>query len=322
MFLINKFKIAFVLIFMAAALSCNKNGKFLSIKINKIMVTDAVPSGSGLAFYKNELFIVGDDAEFVAKFSLNNFTYTRSNLFVNAHHQRIEKTVKPDLEAAIIGGINDEVFLFAFGSGGVSPYRDTLFAMNMQRPDKNFKRSLLPLYNSIKKTAGLKETELNIEGASKAGNKLLLFNRGNNLVIIISWKGFTAYLKNEKAVPDLKVLKIPLPVINNFPIGISGACAINEQEILFTASLEETTDYINDGIIKGSYIGLLQIKNDTELYVVALTSLNDAAGKPIADKLESIEIIKRQGRNVEAVAVADNDDGKSKLFFLTLKLPE
>ena len=191
----------------------------------------------------------------------------------------------------------------------------------MQDETKSFKVSLLPIYAAIKKTAGLIAPELNIEGAAIAGERLLLFNRGNNFAVVFPWQLFAAYIQKQDSapVPEFKIVKFTLPVINNFPVGISGACALSNSEILFTASLEETKDFIQDGTIKGSYLGLLDLLSNGEIKLMALTPLKDDSGKILTDKLESIEVLKSDGKNTELVAVADNDDGKSKLFYMTLK---
>lgn len=308
---------------VAVLFSCRSEETQLSVTITKIVVTDAVPSGSGIAYYNDSVILIGDDAEFYGNVSVLNDQYTKKALYPDAIYNRIEKRIKHDLESATFGDIRNERFLFAFGSGGISPYRDTMFAIHMQDQAKSFKASLLPIYNAIKKTAGLGKQELNIEGAAITGDRLLLFNRGNNLVILFPWQSFTEYIQKQDSapVPNFKIVKFSLPVVNNFPIGVSGACTLSNNEILFTASLEETKDFIQDGTIKGSYIGLLDLNASEEIKLISLTPLKDASGKILTDKLESIEVIKKDGKKTDVVAVADNDDGKSKLFYITLKVP-
>ena len=308
----------------AVLFSCNPRNNNILIQTRRVLITEAVPSGSGIAYYRDSVFLVGDDAEFLGVISGNDPGYRRSAFFAGGSPERIKKAVKHDLESVASGIFEGNRFLFAFGSGGISPYRDTMFAICPENGQKNFKVSLMPLYDEVMKQAGISRKELNIEGATLAGKNLLLFNRGNNFVITVPTENFYRYLRNSNvaAVPDFKISKLNLPVINNFPVGISGACTLTDELILFTASLEETKDFILDGTIKGSYIGLLRLHKDRDIELVVLTPFKDSSGKDVVDKLESIDVIRIEDKNAEVVAVADNDDGKSKLFFLRLKIPD
>ena len=292
----------------------------LTISINKSIIIDAVSSGSGLAYFNNAAYLVGDDASYIAVMpNVDSNAFTRVLLNSNASTGRVAKAIKHDLEAAIIGTIGNSPYLFAFGSGSLSPYRDTMYAIDIKNNIVGFKCSLLPLYKAIKTKAGLNDHQFNIEGAALAGERLVLFNRGKNMAIIITWTDFVRYIQNLSGdIPQFKLQQIALPVVNNFSIGISGACAINKNELLFTASLEETQDNVADGVIKGSYIGILRINDEDEITLAALQQFKDDAGNTILDKLEAIEIIKQQYNTIQAIAMADNDDGKSKLFYLTV----
>ena len=96
---------------------------------------------------------------------------------------------------------------------------------------------------------------------------------------------------------------------------------MNDNQLLFTASLEETTDFTKDGAIKGSYIGILEIRDSQEITLPHFSKLQDEKSTDINEKLESIEIIRTRGKYIEAVAVSDNDKGNSKLFYLAIKRP-
>ncbi len=292
----------------------------MKIEIEKIVITNAISSASGLAIEGNSIWMIGDDAAYVVKSTIGQSDFNRIKLYENDSEERLAKVTKHDFEACAVGEMAGEQYLFVFGSGGLSPYRESMFALNIENTRQCYKLSLQHLYNAIRSSVGLKEKELNIEGAALAGDKLVLFNRGKNFIVLLSWKKFSAFVLHEDAtdIPPFKIIRIELPVVNGFQIGFSGACVVSENEMLFTASLEETIDPINDGAIKGSYIGLLQLVNDTDAKVEALTPLKSNSGDILTDKLEAIETIKISGNYISAIAVADNDDGASKLFYLSI----
>jgi len=302
-------------------LACKEKKADLEIKIEKSFITAAVSSGSGLASLNDSIFIVGDDAEYIAKLSVADTVYRRIPLYPGALANRIDRTIKHDLESGALGKIGTDQYLFAFGSGTTSPFRDTLFAMNVKDESKIFKCSLAAFYNAIRRKTGLKANELNIEAAAVMGDNLLLFNRGKNFLVLVPWAEFTEYIlrQNLPGPPPFTILNISLPMVNNFPVGFSGACALNKSDILFSASLEETRDFTRDGAIKGSYIGILKFVTDTSVNLVSLTTLRNEDGIIVLDKLESIEVIKTTGSNIRSIAVADNDDGTSKVFYLNLE---
>ena len=321
------FRFNYVFIFITLLLmniaACNSGHSKMTVKITNTITTSTVSSGSALAAGKGILYIVGDDAEYLGMLPANGKDFARLDLYPGAPQERISKPLKHDLEAGTWGVIGADTFLIAFGSGGISPYRDTLFAINPDNPEKNFKHSLHDLYKAISVDTGLKATELNIEGATIAGDKLFLLNRGKNLCIVLSWKEFARYIKRDEdqTLPSFAIVPVSLPVVNNFPIGFSGVCTLNEHQLLFTASLEETTDYIQDGAVKGSYIGVLDVSGDS-VVVWDMVALNDMDGKSVLDKLESIEILDAKNGQIKAVAVADNDDGSSRLIYLDIVIPQ
>ena len=127
------YKTILAFLYIIAAGSCKTKQTGLSISINKSVVTNAVSSGSGLAYLNNAAYLVGDDASYIAVMTnTDSNVYTRIALNTNAGIERVEKAIKHDLEAALTGTIGKQPFLFAFGSGSLSPYRDTMFAIDLK----------------------------------------------------------------------------------------------------------------------------------------------------------------------------------------------
>lgn len=300
--------------------SCSSQQETWRISTDMLSITNGVSSGSGLAVYGQTFYLIGDDAEYVGRFDIGDTTYQRINWYPAASQQRIERSIKHDLESATIASIDKQPYILAFGSGVLSPFRDTLFGMKLADTQVRFRCSLQPLYTAIRTKAGLQDNELNIEGAAIAGSQLLLLNRGKNLLISILWADLETYIQRlgQAPVPAFRIQPLSLPVVNNYPVGCSGLAAINDRELLFTASLEETKDLRLDGTVKGSYIGKLQLDKEGNVSLAWLTELAQDNASITADKLESIDVLKADASSISAIATADNDIGSSKIFYLRL----
>ena len=111
-----------------------------------------VPSGSGLAIWKDSLYIVSDDAPFIYRLSLKDFSYEQFPLkgYTNAAY-RIPKNIKPDFESAAIGEMGGQQYLFAFGSGSKTPGRDSLLIVNTANLQEQKTMSLSGLYTGKNK---------------------------------------------------------------------------------------------------------------------------------------------------------------------------
>ena len=172
------------------------------------------------------------------------------------------------------------------------------------------------------KTTISKDRTLNAS-RSKCIKKFLYYfpggYQGKNFICVIDWNQMGDYIFRRNATtPSFRIIPLEVRVVNGLQVGFSGACILNEQDILFTASLEETTNFIDDGAVKGSYIGMIEVRDDTAS-ITKLMQLKDDKGGVILDKLESIDIYSKTDSMISAIAVADNDNGSSKIFMVEIR---
>jgi hypothetical protein len=274
------------------------------------------PSGSALEFYKNSLYVIGDDINCIHCLDENWNEIKQLKLF-EYDGVRIPKPEKPDLECATI--IGD--MLYVVGSGSKSPQRDVAFLINLS--DNKIKKISTAAFYSIFRDRNL-IAEMNIEGFTDCKDKLLFFNRGNtqqpNQLIITDQK----ILK--KQFPDrFKVMPITIGKLNEINLGISGACYDEKSDILLlTASAEDTSNAYDDGEIIGSVIGVVynayQKLNNQEIVIDELIELDAVNPVFVKQKIESICITKQIEKKYTCTLVADNDDGKSVLFDVEVQL--
>jgi hypothetical protein len=263
-------------------------------------------------------YIIGDDAADIYTLSLKNHGYRKFHIPGSPQAYRIEKPIKQDFESAVIARNSDINWLLAFGSGSLSPHRDSLLVMNLANYNtKSF--SLSHLYAWLFQRYHLDKKGLNIEAATIIKDGLYLFNRGTNSMFRMPVSDLFAYINgNENApMPVSNHYRIELPALNGIPALISGAATLDDHRVLFTASLENTTDWTKDGEIFGSYVGILDISKEIPKLETCMLLTED--NKPLIVKLESLDVISNSDKQIDIISVADNDDGSSGLYFLRLE---
>lgn len=278
-----------------------------------------IPSASGIEIIDGKIFVMGDNSPWIYQLDHNYNIINTIEVypFQNLENGTITKKLKPDFEAATTIEWNNESALLMIGSGSLSPTRDIALVvfLNSQKPTLTF--SLTYLYKTLKQTAQLKDEDLNIEAATTNDNDLLLFNRGKNIILKYNITDFKDHLINHSPPPSPVIYRFNLPQIKNIMAGFSGACTFND-EIFFTASVENTNDWINDGEVLGSFIGKINISS--------LSENNTPASIPIQEnntmlpiKVESIVHYKTEGNIQHFLMVTDSDGGNSELIEIFVK---
>jgi len=245
------------------------------------------------------LFVLNQDLKLIKKIPLlNDDDYTS---------ERIAKAEKPDFEAMELIDNNE---LIIFGSGSKSPQRNIFFRILLHETLKIEQYDITELYQNIKALPELEDTELNIEATAYKQNELFLYNRKKNLIIQFNYSDLLAFIKGKKTFPYPQITTFHLPVIHGTEAGFSGASAlINEPKIIFTASLENTTNAYDDGEILGSMIGSIKLLNNKPSVNYEYCLIQDNVENL---KIESVSIEKEISSELtEIVMISDDDKGNS-----------
>jgi hypothetical protein len=278
----------------------------------------SISSGSGLVVHKDSAYIISDDAPFIGRLSIKSQRLQRIPINGLAlYGARIPRPLKPDFEAALTGPLDGKDYLFAFGSGTQSPERDSLLFFPIGHPEQQRKVSLSPFYERVQELIYHPEAHWNLEGATKAADSLVLFNRGNNTVMNVSWNQFTAFaLGVASEFPFVSYRRVRLPMIEDHEARFSGACTLNDRYLLVSASVEDTPNWSEDGPVLGSFIGLL----DRHTYLFkTIVQVNTPQGKPYVHKIESVEVLDQKEDGTLIVgALVDDDDGQTRLIRIRL----
>ena len=277
-------------------------------------------SASAIEFYKDRFYIIGDDSRYLLITDKEYNVMDTIVIFPGDSH-RIPKKEKADLEAATIHEYNGKEYLIVAGSGS-TPEREDFFIFPLNDPRNFEKRNRFYFYKGMK-DFGI--PIVNIEGLATVKNQLVFANRANltqrDNFFFCSSPGF---LYEDTAFTAHK-MRVELPADDKFLKGISGLAYIPELDLLlFTASVEMTANAIDDGAIGDSYLGYINwfSKNmyKEEIKSDSLINLSSFHPKFKNEKVESI-CVESVGHEIILHLVADNDDGTSTLFKLSMPIP-
>jgi hypothetical protein len=276
------------------------------------------PSGSGIEYYQDKVYVVGDDAKEVLVMSKNWKKLENIPLF-KSDEARIPKKTKPDLEATAIIEINSIPRLLVLGSGSKEP-RNKIVLVNLDN-NTTEEIDITPFYDRLLQT-GI--GDINVESATLVLGKLVIGNRGNkskpdNHVIVTD----VDFYKHETEA-QISPVKIEFPDGFKEPIGLSGMTYSHLNDwIIATFSTEDTTNAIDDGAIGDSYLAIIENASRKilrhKMKINQLINIGDADKSLRGYKMESVTIQSEKNGRLKLQLVADNDDGVSCLFKIRLK---
>lgn len=285
----------------------------MNITLKKYKSID-YPSGSALEFHHNVIYLIGDDSNKILCLN-NELDITSQIKLFDFDGDRIPKKDKPDFEACTI--LNNQLFIF--GSGSKIPQRTSLYIFDIDTQQIAIK-SLQSLYENMIATNDIQE--LNIEGITTINNSFLFFNRANNkqqnkLIILDDFN------PNDLANTALKFVPIEIENFKGYQLGISGATYFQENDIMYlTASAEDTDNAYDDGEIVGSVLYI--IHNASSVFLQDKIVLNGPIILEEIDvtlskqKIESVCVLSYNEHSTDLILVADNDNGKSELFMISI----
>lgn len=204
-----------------------------------------VRAASAIAARGDELFVVQDDAGFIARVrgdSVTSIALPRGRDGRRRFEAAIgNKLDKLDLESCVIVG--DE--LWAFGSGTI-PIREHVVRMRFDgTPHVTHEAAL---YAALRDAVG---GAINIEGVALVGDELWFFHRGNT-----SAHDAPAIVRVDRSWNVRAIDRVDLGSTSGSSIGFTDACSCGDR-IVFIAAAEASANAIDDGAVLASVIGVL-----------------------------------------------------------------
>jgi len=291
--------------------SCGSNNMLKEIK-----KLEHYPSASGIEYFNNQFYIIGDDANDLLILD-SSLTPTDSISLYSFAEKRIPKKVKADLEAITITKDNK---LLIVGSGSLSPYRNTAWLIDPVSKQKDTIR-LDTFYQRLTQN-GIQET--NIEGISAIPGSMILSNRGskgypkNHLIFTVDnfW--------NNQANAPITIILVGSNKDSSLFSGVSGfTYAKKSDRLILAVSTEDTRNNMDDGAIGKSYLWVIKNISAKKKWKAInpdqVIDLDAMDAKFKGQKIESVCVTKETKDFLHLVLAADNDDGSSSIFRLIVE---
>lgn len=280
--------------------------------VKKVQKLPQPSSASGIEYVGGLYYIIGDDAN--AIFVLDENLKVQKTIPFDKEkpvQEHIPKKEKPDFECMSFVYVNEVPHILVMGSGS-KPQRKVAFLYNLVTETMQ-KLDYQAFYDRLEKDSTFTlGAELNLEALCATQDYLYLFQRGN----IADKNTFLRFFVQDIESPkEYQVFSTALQGIKQGKAGFSGACHVLEwNTILFTASVELTSDAYHDGEVLGSTAGIIQNHEVKESTVITYPD-----GKPYIAKIESVSIKKMLNSNtLLAVAVTDADGKESEIVELEI----
>ncbi len=295
-----------------------------TITVLRSLLLSDFPSGSAINYYKDQLYLVGDDANRVLVLD-GDYQQTDAIQLSDHPEKRIPKALKPDYEAAAIIEVAGHPQLLILGSAARKE-RETGVLISLPVSGRGFPETRT--FSSTEFTARLLQAgipEINIEGATAVGEQLLLANRGNNTHtqnhLVLTTQDYWA---RQQEAP-LQLIPLDMPVASFRFLGTSGLCYIAAKDLLLiTVTMEITANAYDDGAIGDSSIAW--INNFSHRLDMPSLAPDGWINLPAADarfkgqKIEGICVEPSAGPDLLLHLAADNDQGETYLFCCLLHL--
>jgi hypothetical protein len=220
------------------------------------------------------------------------------------------KHLKPDLEVACPAEVDGEPAVLLLGSGSTSRrMRGVLVRLG----DDGFRveaAELGSLYELVAVRLGLSMDQLNLEGASRHGDTVRWFNRGNlgagvpSASVDVPLEGLVDAVLGRAATADVRTGRTrvyELGEVEGVGLAVTDAIALPDGRVLLSAAAEDSPNAVDDGPVVATALALVDDED-----VVAVAPIPEVDGH--VHKVEGLALRRVAGGEVHLLAVVDDDD--------------
>jgi len=231
------------------------------------------------------------------------------------------KHLKPDLEAACPVERDGRAGVLLLGSGS-TPRRMRAALVTLQDTPHVVVADLSPLYAAVARLLERDPMDLNLEGASPAGDVLRWFARGNlaagvpSASVDVDLDQLMAAVVGRVDPADVQPrtpLTYDLGEVEGVGLTVTDAVALPDGRVLLSAAAEDTPNAYDDGPVVAAALALL----DGD-HVLKVLPLPDVHGK--VAKVEGLALRDSGPGHVRLLAVVDDDDPERPSACLELRV--
>lgn len=188
------------------------------------------------------------------------------------------------------------------------------------------------LYDALAARTDFAGSELNIEGATRYGDRFLLANRGNgapragiepvSAIATLACDALLAYVEGRGPVPDIReVVRFELGRAADARLTFTDLAAGADGRVWFLAAAERSPNAYDDGEVVGAAIGVVFPESEA---VVAIVRDEDGVVSRCKPEGLAIAGVRPGAAELTAYAVLDADDPDvpSELVTLVVEMPE
>jgi hypothetical protein len=284
--------------------------------VRELRFDDGTPvtAASGIAPLGEGWLIAQDDSTFAAWRRAEGVVPVRVLPPVEGHDRfraaAGTKHLKPDLEVACPAEVDGASAVLLLGSGSADRRtRGVVVRLDGGRPVAAA-GDLRPLYEAVAARLGLPMAHLNLEGASRHGNLVRWYNRGNlaagvpSASVEVPLEGLVAAVLGRidpVSVPVDRARFYDLGEVEGVGLAVTDAVALPDGRVLACAAAEDTPNAVDDGPVVATALALLD--GERVLEVAALPELGGRV-----HKVEGLALRGVRGAEVRLLAVVDDDD--------------
>jgi len=220
------------------------------------------------------------------------------------------KHLKPDLEVACPAEVDGAPAVLVLGSGS-TPRR--MRGALVQRAGAGFRveaAGLEPLYERVAELLQVSMDQLNLEGASRHGDTVRWFNRGN-LAAGVPSAGVDVPLEDlvdavlgrgdAGSVPVGRPRVYELGEVEGVGLAVTDAIALPDGRMLLSAAAEDSPNAVDDGPVVATALALVDDEQ-----VLAVAPIPEVGGH--VHKVEGLALRRADAGEVHLLAVVDDDD--------------
>jgi hypothetical protein len=276
-----------------------------------------VTAASGIAPLGDGWLIAQDDATFAAWRRDPSIVPVRVLPAEEGHDRFSEadgtKHLKPDLEVACSAEVDGEPAVLLLGSGSSRRrMRGVLVRLAGGRPVARA-AGLTALYERVADRLGQPLDHLNLEGASRHGETVCWFNRGNlaagvpSASVDVPMEAIVAAVlgrADDAEVPVQQPRVYDLGAVEGVGLAVTDAIALPDGRVLLSAAAEDTPNAVDDGPVVATALALVDGAD-----VLAVEPIPEVDGH--VHKIEGLALRGFRDERVSLLAVVDDDDPRA-----------